>query len=172
MAINVDKSCCMRIGPRFETHCCEICTMNGHSLQWVNEMRYLGIFMISSGVFSCSFDKAKRANCGSLNAIFGKPGRFASAKVILQLVESECLPILIYGTEAYCLKKSDINSLDFAVNRFPMKLFKTNNMSIIDDCRMYTVFKLPSALLVIRKASFLDKYSSCNKLTIIFVSSF
>ena len=28
------------------------------------------------------------------------------------------------------------------------KLFKTNNMSMIDDCRMYFNFKLPSALLV------------------------
>ena len=66
-------------------------------------------------VFSCSFDQAKRAYNRSLNAIFGKLGRFASEEVILQLVESKCLPILMYDTEASCcLKKSDINSLDFA----------------------------------------------------------
>ena len=118
--------------------------------------------MISSRVFSCSFDQAKRAYYRSLNAIFGKLGMFASEEVILQFVESKCLPILMYGTEACCLKKSDLTSLDFAVNRFLMKLFKANNMSIIDDCRMYFNFKLPSALLVTRKASFLDKYSSCN----------
>jgi hypothetical protein len=125
----------------------------------VNEMRYLGIFMISSRVFSCSFDQAKRAYHRSLNAIFGKLGRFASEEVILQLVEIKCLPILLYGTEACCLKKSDINSLDFVVNRFLIKLF---NMSIMEDCRMYFNFKLPSTLPVTRKTSFLDRYSSCN----------
>jgi len=93
MAINVNKSCCMRIGPRFENHCCEIITMNGHSLPWVNEMRYLGIFMISSRVFCCSFDQAKRAYYRSLNAIFGKLGRFASEEVILQLF---CILLKVY----------------------------------------------------------------------------
>ena len=97
-------------------------------------MRYLGIFMIISRVFCCSFDQAKRVYYRSLNAIFDELGRFSSEEVILQLVESKCLPILMYGTEACRLKKSDINSLDFAVNRFLMKLFKTNTMSIIDDC--------------------------------------
>ena len=127
--------------------------------QWNAIPRY---FFDQLSGFSCSFDQAKRAYYRSLNALFGKLGRFASEEVILQLVESKCLPISMYGTEACCLKKWDINSLDFAVNRFLIKLFKTNNMSIIDDCRMYFNFKLPSALLVTRKASLLDKYSSCN----------
>jgi hypothetical protein len=92
--------------------------MNGHSLPWVNKMRYLGTFMISSRVFSFSFDQANRAYYRSLNAIFGKLGRFASEEVILQLAESKCLPLSRYGTEACCLKKSDINSSDFVVNCF------------------------------------------------------
>ena len=125
-------------------------------------MRYLGILMMSSLVFSCSFDRAKRAYYRSLNAIFGKLGRFASKEFILQLVGSKCLPILMYGTEACCLKKSDINSLGFAVNRFSMKLYKNDNLSIDEDCRTYFNFKLSSTLLVTRKRSFLDIYSSCN----------
>ena len=57
----VNKSFCMRIGPHLDTQYCEIGTMNGHSLPWVNEMRYLGNFMISSRALSCLFDQAKRA---------------------------------------------------------------------------------------------------------------
>ena len=76
----------------------------------------------------------------------------------------------MYGTEACCLKKSDINSLDFAVNRFLMKLFKTNNMSVIDDCRMYFIFKLPGALLFTRKA--IVSWINIVAVTIIFVNSF
>ena len=84
-------------------------------------------------------------------------------KLIYSSLEVNACLFLMYGTEACCLKKSDINSLDFAVNnRFVMKLFKTINMSIIEDCRTYFNFKLPSTLLVTRKTSFLDRYNSCN----------
>ena len=162
MSININKSCCLRIGPRFDTQCCAISTTSGISLPWVNELKYLGIYLVSSRNFSCSFDQAKRAYYRSLNAIFGKIGRIASEEMVLQLVASKCLPILMYGTEACCLKKSDIRSLDFAVNRFLMKLFKTNNMSIIQDCIVYFNFKLPSSLLSTRMNSFLRRYNSSN----------
>jgi len=59
----------------------------------------------------------------SLNAIFGKIGRNAYEEVILELIRSKCIPILIYGLECFALAKSDLKSLDFAVNRFLMKLF-------------------------------------------------
>ena len=87
---------------------------------------------------------------------------FASEKVILQLVSSKCLPILLYGTEACGLKKRDINSLDFTVNRFLMKLglFKTNNISVIQECVTYFNFKLSSSLIMSRCARFLAKYNA------------
>jgi hypothetical protein len=57
------------------------------------------------------------------DAIFGELGSFAPEEFILQLVESICLPILLYGTEAFCPKKSDMISLDFVVNIFLLLLF-------------------------------------------------
>ena len=44
----------------------------------------------------------------------------------------------IYGLEACLLRKTDLSSLDFVVNRFFMKLFETNNMDILSDCQSYT----------------------------------
>ena len=41
----------------------------------------------------------------------------------------------MYGLEACPLKKSDIRSLDFVVDRFFMKLFNTNNIDIIGHAR-------------------------------------
>jgi len=38
---------------------------------------------------------------------------------------------LLYGLEACPLRVSDCYSLDFVVNRFSMKLFKTNSMEIV-----------------------------------------
>jgi len=42
------------------------------------------------------------------------------------------------------LVKSDLSS--FVVNRFFMKMFRTNNMDIVRNCQSYFGFKLPSEL--------------------------
>ena len=41
MRINVKKSHCLRIGPRFNISCALITTSDGHSIPWVEEIRYL-----------------------------------------------------------------------------------------------------------------------------------
>ena len=41
-----------------------------------------------------------------------------SEEIILQLIMSKCLPILLYCSEVCQLTKSDLNSLNFAINRF------------------------------------------------------
>ena len=159
---NVNKSCCIRIGPRFNVKCSAINTINGDILPWVTELLYLGIYLINFRVFCCSHDQAKRAYHRSLNAIFGKVGRIASEEVVLQLVSSKCLPILMYGTEACGLKKSVIRSLDFTVNRFLIKLFKTGNISVIKECSAFFNFLLPSTMIVNRTKIFLRKYNNCD----------
>jgi len=52
-------------------------------------------------------------------------------EVVLQLINSKCLPVLLYGLEVCPLSKSDLQSLDFVINQFLMKLFKTANMFLM-----------------------------------------
>ena len=99
----------------------------------------------------------------ALNAIFAKLGRSASEEVVLQLVSSKCLPILMYvHLKPIRLNKSDTRYLDFLVNRFLMKLFKTANSGIIQDCLAYFEFNLPSSLIVGRTRKFLSQYYACD----------
>jgi len=42
------------------------------------------------------------------------------------------------------MKKSDLNSLDFVVNRFSMKLFRTDDINIVKSCQSYFSFNLPN----------------------------
>jgi len=65
----------------------------------------------------------------SANAIFGEIGRIASEEVVLQLI-SKCIPVILYGLEARPLTKSDLQSTDFVITRFFMKLFKTRDNAI------------------------------------------
>jgi endonuclease/exonuclease/phosphatase family metal-dependent hydrolase len=159
MSINFKKTCCIRIGPRYNAECLSITTTDGHALPWVDKIRYLGVTIVCSKVFKCSFDLAKRAFYRSLNAILGRVGRLASEEVLLQLISSKCLPVLLYGTEACPLNKSDIYSFDFAMNRVLMKLFGTINRNIINDCIAYFKIQLPSVLIQSRTAKFIAKYS-------------
>jgi len=61
------------------------------------------------------------------------------------------MPALLYGLEACSLRLSDNNSLDFVINRFFMKLFKTNNLETVNYCRMQFNFDLPSSYLEKKK---------------------
>jgi len=57
------------------------------------------------------------------------------------------MPVLLYGLEACPLRSSDNNSLDFVINRFFVKLFKTNNIETATYCCMQFNFDLPSTIL-------------------------
>ena len=114
----------------------------------MTEVRYLRIYIVSSRIFKCSY--LHYAKCGfyrEANANFGKVGHVASEETILQLIKSKCLPILLYCLEVCQLNKIDLNSLDFVINRFFMKLFKTTDINIVKTCQSLFSFDLPSMII-------------------------
>jgi len=113
VSLNVKKSACIRIGPRFNINCCNIVTREGRELAWINVVRYIGVYVESSSSFKCSLDSAKCSFYRSFNVVYGKIGRTASHEVILQLIKSKCFPALYYGLEACPLRKSQYNSINF-----------------------------------------------------------
>ena len=161
MKINIKKSCCIRIGPRYDVTCSPITSVDGQQLPWVSEIRYLGTYIISNRQFKGSFSNAKQSFYRAANAIFGKIGRIASEEVLLELIRSKCLPILIYGSECFAINKRDMASLDFCINRFLMKLFKTGNVELINEIRCNFNFQLPSELIERRHVKFLNTYRHC-----------
>lgn len=46
------------------------------------------------------------------------------------------------------------------MNRFLMKLFRTNNIAIIDDCRYHFEITLPSKLIETRSQRFIYRYNT------------
>ena len=134
MCINTKKSCCMQIGNRFDINCAQVTSIDGLSLLWVTELRYLEAYISSSRKFKCSLDYAKRAFYRAANAIFGKVTRAASEEVVLQLIKSKCNPVLPCGLEACVSTNVENKSIDFVAKRFFMELFRTVNSEIITDC--------------------------------------
>ena len=96
-----------------------------------------------------------------VRSIFGKVGRMASEEATLQLIKSKCIPVLLYGLVACPLNKSQLSSLDFAMNRFLLKLFSTSHMEIITYCWEQFNFELPSVILARHTNLFLRHCDNC-----------
>ena len=100
-----------------------------------------------------------------------KIGRVASEEVTLQLIKVNVNQYYyIYGLEAFPLTKSDLQSLDFVINRFFMKLF-TNIIAIVKYCQEYFGFALPSVLWAKRVSKFESSFKCfcllCNCVVLI-----
>ena len=84
----------------------------------------------------------------------------ASEVVILELVKSNCLPILLYGLECCNLRSADLHLLDFTYNRLFTKPFRTKSIDVVKDCQYFFGAVLPS-VLVLRKADKLALRYQC-----------
>jgi len=73
------------------------------------------------------------------NAIIEKIGRIASEEVIPQLINYKCMPVLLYGLECFSVARHDVRSIDFAVTRFIVKLFRSSyNINV--DCSLISYY--------------------------------
>ena len=82
--------------------------------------------------------------------------RIQDSDIVVQLLKQKCLPILLYGLDVCNLNKRTMQSLDFTINRFFMKLFKTSNMEIVNYCQTLFGCELPSTLLKRRFQKFIS----------------
>jgi hypothetical protein len=164
LAINIKKSVCTRIGPRFNASCANIAISDGSTLQWVDSLRYLGVFIVRSRIFKCSLHHAKQSFFRAFNAIYGKIGSSASEEVTLSLIKSKCIPCLLHGLDACPINKTDGNSLDFTVRRTLCKVFHTASQSIILDCQLYFNFQDITVSLQQRKCKFLKKFAASSNI--------
>ena len=152
--LNAVKCSFMRIGPCFDAPCAPISCIDESIIAEVAELRYLGVYLVSSRAFRVSMDVAKRSFSRSTNGILSRLQGTATEDVILHLISTKTMPVLLYANEATSLKKSVVSSLDFCVVRFVMKILKTSNRDLVMSCLDYFGFKLPSQLIAMRQCKF------------------
>jgi hypothetical protein len=73
--------------------------------------------------------------------------------------------VLLIGLVACTLTKSDLIALEFTVERFLMKLFKSVCMELINECRIMFRVKLPSESIAESTKKLICNLLSCDKLT-------
>ena len=82
----------------------------------------------------------------------------------LHLVNSKCVPVLLYGLEACPMNNADKKSLDFALNRFLFKLFKTSNKDVVDECSWYFGFCSASERIARLSVRFINRFNNSDNL--------
>jgi len=120
MPLNVKKSACMHVGGRFNAKCASTVTRERRELSWVNNIRYVGIYIESVSSFKCSVDAAKRSLFCSFNAILWNLDELPQMKN--------------YSLEACTLGKSQYrpNSIDCVTNSSFRKLYDIGSRKITD----------------------------------------
>ena len=85
-----------------------------------------------------------------------------SAKYLLRVLLTQLGLYSLYAWPLVAVTELNLKkTLDFAVNRFLMKLFRSNNTEIIAECRRYFQFNIPSELIEKKKTEFEDNYNRC-----------
>ena len=160
LQINFNKSNCLRIGNRCHSVCKQI-SANDQLLDWVNEAKYLGVVIKCGVSFTCNWQHARGNFYKSINGILGTLGSNPSVDVVLALTRAKCFPILTYGIAAMPLNAPDIRKFSYAYNSIFCKLFKTNDVEIIEQCQYYCSFWPFFAWYEYQRFGFL--VSQCNK---------
>ena len=156
LKFNVVKSAMMRIGNRFNTKCCDV-ILDGQILPYVDEIKYLGIFIKKGRCFNRSFSSSKIKFYRCFNAIYSKAS-YASEDVIINLFKSYCLPVFTYACESVFPNKSDANSLNKLISTAFYKIFRTYDINVINTARTHFGLSDIVDILNVRQHRFITRY--------------
>jgi exonuclease III len=155
MSLNAKKTVCLRIGKNFKDECCQLFTTAGDTIQWANQIRYLGVDIVGGRNLKISLSNKLKSYYRSVNSIMSKLANCASEECLVRLLISKCAPILTYGLEAFELSNAHIRTLDFVSRRTFMRIFKTRSVEIVTECMSKFNVRLFSLLVSQRKENFL-----------------
>ena len=123
---------------------------------------------MSGKKFTVNLQDLKQKFFRSLNAIFGKVGCKTSPLVLSSLIETQCVPILLYARECFLWKQSMYASIENAYSQAFMKIFNTFDKKIVLQCE-YFMGVLPIELkLVLKQLKFLFDLKYINN-SVIFI---
>ena len=161
LSINFTKSACLRIGPCHNADIASI-SVNGISLAWKSELRYLGVIFLKAPSVKCNLQNVRHMYFRSLNGIFGKIGAHSPINVTLSLINSFCVPVLTYGIEAFNVSVNMYNVLEAAYSSAFFKIFKTFDKQVVKQCQYYCRCLPLCYVIVKRRISFLLKLQTVS----------
>ena len=167
---NSSKSVCMTIGPnKLPTPTPML--INGAPIQWVNSLNYLGVSIAAGVKFSIDFGATRRKFFTCVNSILSNC-KFTSDIVKLELMEKQCLPILLYSIECFNLNISQIKDINSWWNSVYRKIFSYNKWESVKELISLLGRIDMHHLIDLRKILFLQRLNSCNNCVMIDLYNF
>ena len=121
LSFNSSKSQCIAVGRNKFCNIPEL-MLNDNALKWVTHLKYLRVSIVSSNSFSVCLDGTRLKYFAAANAL-NAHCKYISEPVKLQMFESYCLPVLLYGIDCINLSKQQIHELTVCWNNAYRKIF-------------------------------------------------
>lgn len=163
---NAGKSMCMMIGPNKNCAPTDM-DISGATIQWVDRIKYLGVTILSSKVFTIDLKETRRKFFMAANSILSKCTH-TSDIVKLDLLEKHCLPILMYAIESITLSKVQLKELNSWLNSVYRRIFGYNKWESVKELILMLgrldLFHMVNMrqVMFIKRLSNSDNYSMCN----------
>ena len=107
--------------------------LDGTDIDWVDSWPYLGVTVKSHSSFNCCVEEKIKSFYRCANAILRIEGR-SDEMVMLQLLETHCLPILTYAIEVIHVANSDVRrKLRVAYNSLFRRVFNYRTWESVTD---------------------------------------
>ena len=164
LPINVSKCHCMRIGPRSLNFCSNL-TIHGITINWVEDITFLGVKFCNSKTFKCNWDDVKKTFYCRTNIILGRLSTSAPANVLLKLINAHAVPNLLYGISATSLSENETKCFSHAYNSIFAKIFKTFDNNVITNCQYFSGYLPFEMLYDLQRYKFLHKLHKTACLT-------
>ena len=133
----------------------------GVQLQYVQQVKYLGVMLVSVRLFIHSISHVKEKFYRCFNAVYFRSRNAGSECVSVQLLKSLCIPIILYSVKVLHLNKSTLASLDNVIDRAVFRIFGCNMTGDIKYIRNMFGLLPVSDIAVCRLRGFLRKYYNC-----------
>ena len=115
-------------------------SLSGDLIEFVTSCRYLGFFILSGKNFRFSFREDLCKFFGCVNSILNSTSR-PKENVLLQLLYSNCVPVLTYGAAVKECNASEKQQLNVAVNNAVRKIFGFRRWESIRYLREFYSFE-------------------------------
>ena len=155
---NENKSKMMIFGKNFDSFSCAPLTLNDGVLEFVREIKYLGVIITSERGFLCSPKKARGAFYRSSNSILNVV-RCPSKRVQMKLLYSICVPNLTYACDVVSFTADDMTSLHVAANNAIRKIVGYNRWESISVLRASYGYSSITQIFAERRKMFLERLS-------------
>ena len=150
---NETKTKMMFFGKDYDSFSCAPLTLNDGILEFVREIKYLGVIITAERNFFCSPKKARGAFYRSSNSILNVV-RCPSITVQMKLLYSICVPNLTYACDVVSYSASDMTSLHVAANDAIRKIFGYNRWESISSLRSSYGYSSVTEIFAQRKLMF------------------